>query len=655
MISNKDKKNIFNALLIRFALNKQYSFLFALVFALLISWLSIYLVEMNLQHDRRDLLARETNRYAMELMSQTAKSNVMGGVNLIGVVSAAIKPVARSEKAYDKAEVEEVLAAAAQEVKSDKTFIVDRNGIIVVDFTRGVKSSEGRNVSFRTYFKQAMAGKPNVFAAVGTNTGERGIYITAPIRSGRTLQSPPIGALTVKIDIETVDKLLDSWKGPALLLSPQGVVFAANNREWLFKVRQGLSEDDQLAIKRGKQFGASFDKADFEALKFDLIGKTTLVSERLHAVERASLSWNDPQGEWTLVLMTDMSRLLSGGPLLTVAISSGMLAFVIAFLFFGYLINRKERKSHELALIANERKMRRILETANEGFGVVDNNYVVVEVNEAMCQIVGRPREELLGRKINDFADEENRSILEEQIALRNRGESGSYEISVARPGGERVLCLFNVSPLFDENGVKTGAFGMCSDMTSRKLMEAELRASETKNRLILNSVGEGIFCVDMQQHVTFFNDACSLLLGYGAEEINGRDIHGLIHHSYADGTDYPAENSPILQTCISGRKQIVNGEMFWRKDGTCFQSEYSVTPISDRSGETAGAVVVFRDITERKKSEEELNRRMEELERFNRLTIGREEKMIELKHEINTLLEELGKGKKYGVGEKTI
>ncbi len=190
-------------------------------------------------------------------------------------------------------------------------------------------------------------------------------------------------------------------------------------------------------------------------------------------------------------------------------------------------------------------------------------------------------------------------------------------------------------------------------ETAGRLALENEERLkSDARTRLILNSVGEGIFGVDTEERVTFFNRAAEMLVGYTADEVVGKELHGILHHSYPDGTPYPREECPMYLACIRGEKGHASGETLWRKDGSRFLSEYLVTPISGDKGGMDGAVIVFRDITERIHNEEELSRRMEELERFNRLTMGREERMIQLKMETNALLEEMGREKKYRVVE---
>jgi len=92
-----------------------------------------------------------------------------------------------------------------------------------------------------------------------------------------------------------------------------------------------------------------------------------------------------------------------------------------------------------------------------------------VDLNPRMCAIMDRNREEVLGRKIFDFVDNENKDIFEAQVKLRAQGQPGAYEIGIVRPDGSNVFCQFNVTPFFDGAGNKVGAFAMVTDITERK------------------------------------------------------------------------------------------------------------------------------------------------------------------------------------------
>ena len=186
-------------------------------------------------------------------------------------------------------------------------------------------------------------------------------------------------------------------------------------------------------------------------------------------------------------------------------------------------------------------------------------------------------------------------------------------------------------------------------EVFERKASEERLQRSEERISLILHSVGEGIFGVDGEGRVSFVNEAAQQMLDYAPEEMLGQPVHALIHHSHPDGTPYPQEDCPMFHSFSQGTADHRDDEVLWRKDGSSFYVSYTSVPI--RTGDAiVGGVVVFRDITERKKAEAELKEHVADLERFNRLVIGREERMIQLKEEINGLTEKLGGEKKYKI-----
>jgi diguanylate cyclase (GGDEF)-like protein/PAS domain S-box-containing protein len=132
------------------------------------------------------------------------------------------------------------------------------------------------------------------------------------------------------------------------------------------------------------------------------------------------------------------------------------------------------------------------------------------------------------------------------------------------------------------------------------------LRQSEERSHLLLHSAGEGILGVDTTGQVTFINPAALRMLGFVVEEMLGQSVHGLIHHSHADGSSYPVEDCPMYASYTRAADTHVTDEVLWRKDGSSFPVEYSSMPIT-KDGKVTGAVVTFQDITERKQSEEKI------------------------------------------------
>jgi PAS domain S-box-containing protein len=142
---------------------------------------------------------------------------------------------------------------------------------------------------------------------------------------------------------------------------------------------------------------------------------------------------------------------------------------------------------------------------------------------------------------------------------------------------------------------------------------QARLAQEEERSRLLLESAEEGIFGVAEDGLVNFINPAGLKMLGFTTEEVIGQKIHPLIHHTRHDGTPYPIEECPMYHSLTQGVSGRRDDEVLWRKDGTSFSVEYTSVPIR-KNGSIAGTVVVFRDISERKRAEDAIRESQERL-----------------------------------------
>jgi len=153
--------------------------------------------------------------------------------------------------------------------------------------------------------------------------------------------------------------------------------------------------------------------------------------------------------------------------------------------------------------------------------------------------------------------------------------------------------------------------------LVKRRRTENTLTEKNLKTSLLLNSAAEGIYGLDLNGNCTFCNPACLNLLGYQNEdELLGRNLHEITHHTRADGSPYPADECQICHAYLHASKIHMDDEVLWRKDGTAFPVEYWSYPLN-RGKQTIGAVVSFLDITERKLAEQKLKAANEELDAF--------------------------------------
>jgi PAS domain S-box-containing protein len=158
-------------------------------------------------------------------------------------------------------------------------------------------------------------------------------------------------------------------------------------------------------------------------------------------------------------------------------------------------------------------------------------------------------------------------------------------------------------------------------DITRRKELEAQMERLHTEHAAVLNSLGEGVHWIDVDGRIKYENPASAKMLGYEVSELIGKPAHATMHHTRADGAAYPQSECPIYATLRDGVVRRVTDEVFWRKDGAGFAVEYVCTPVYDQNGRSGGSVVIFTDITERRRMEEALREKEYLLSESQRLS----------------------------------
>ena len=126
---------------------------------------------------------------------------------------------------------------------------------------------------------------------------------------------------------------------------------------------------------------------------------------------------------------------------------------------------------------------------------------------------------------------------------------------------------------------------------------QADLGARHPSDLAFVEGLNDGVYGVDRQGLCTFVNGAALRMLGYdAAEDLLGRHMHDVIHHTRPDGTPFPASACPLLHTLSSCRPVRLDDELLWRKDGTSFVAAYSSFPVIGADETATGSIITFVD-----------------------------------------------------------
>ena len=260
------------------------------------------------------------------------------------------------------------------------------------------------------------------------------------------------------------------------------------------------------------------------------------------------------------------------------------------------------QRQAEHALLTSETRYKHVVENSLGFVFTCTLEGRLTSLNTYTAESLGYRVEEMNGRPLAEFLGKPGLPIFAE--SLKTIVRTGEYQGTVPflrKDGEERQIALR--SRRMDLPGSTSFVLTHGMDVTEQHEAEGELQMVLHQQELILSAVGDGIYGMDLEGKLRFINPAAAKMLGYTAEEMHGKDIHNLIHHSHADGTQHSRSNCPILLGLRRREGVRIRDDVFWRKDGAKLPVEYIASPLIDE-GAIAGMVVAFQDISERRRLE---------------------------------------------------
>ena len=260
------------------------------------------------------------------------------------------------------------------------------------------------------------------------------------------------------------------------------------------------------------------------------------------------------------------------------------------------------QRQAEQALLTSETRYKHVVENSLGFVFTCTLEGRLTSLNTYTAESLGYRVEDLNGRPLAEFLSKPGLPIFAE--SLKTIVKTGEYQgtIPFLRKDGEERRIAFR-SRRMDLPGSTSFVLTHGMDVTEQHEAEGELQMVLRQQELILSAVGDGIYGIDLEGKLSFINPAAAKMLGYTADEMRGTDVHNLIHHSHADGTQHSRSNCPILLGLRRREGVRIRDDVFWRKDGTKIPVEYIASPLIDE-GVVAGMVVAFQDISERRRLE---------------------------------------------------
>jgi PAS domain S-box-containing protein len=274
---------------------------------------------------------------------------------------------------------------------------------------------------------------------------------------------------------------------------------------------------------------------------------------------------------------------------------------------FGTVLDITERKQAEVPSRESHALLHSIIEGAAEAVFLKDAQGRYVIVNSTSVEIVGKPAEEILGKKDADlYPPEVADSLVEVDRRVMDTGETITLEESLPVAGAMRTY-LSTKTPYRDHRGDVTGVIGVSTDITERKLVEEELEDQEILLETTFNQAADALVVCDARGRFTFINPAArrmALMDPEGTTLEVAPEVWGTAYSS--DGHRIPWEEWPTAKA-LRGETTVGRETRMVRPDGSHYDLLISAAPLMNREGQIVGAVGDCLDITERKKAEEQL------------------------------------------------
>jgi PAS domain S-box-containing protein len=266
---------------------------------------------------------------------------------------------------------------------------------------------------------------------------------------------------------------------------------------------------------------------------------------------------------------------------------------------------KAHQRINELEKAEIQQRYRIIVDTADEGIWVFDDQYVTTFVNNRMIEILGYSEQDIIGKSLAFFLFDEDLSDFEKKAFRRRQGIAERYERRIIRKDGGVIWAHISATPIMDSDGRFLGSFAMFTDITEREEAEKALRESEEKYRSIFENAVEGMFQSTPEGQLITANPSMARIFGYASQEEMLAQVSNIGLQLYANEKDRRAFQKLLKEHGIAGGFEAP----FFRKDGSVLWGTLNVRAVTDADNNVLYYEGTLEDITPRKTAEEELKK----------------------------------------------
>ncbi|BDT70011.1 sensor histidine kinase RcsC [Comamonadaceae bacterium OS-1] len=600
-------------------------------------------------------LQAEANNLADKIHQASTQSSTMATATLMAAVSFDVKQVLIGNISGDYGQVYTDFSTLLLAPGTQDVYVLNAKGTVLSELNQdGASPLLGRELAGQPYFRRALLGQPVLYPTTDTSGQQRRLVFAAPVRTSADVGMPPSGVYVVQTTADALDIVLAQRVAPALVVSPQGVVYASNQPDWRMQRLPGVSPPAPAPTGANGQFG----KAVRAPLPFSLDGNSLRWEGHRTTVARRTLDWDNRDGSWQLLLLEDRSlwaALLAPG----LAGSAALLCTLLGY----YAVSRRRLARRHLAQQRRQsdaelRQMNEVVQAASQRMLDI-SDALPCAVFQMSLQSDGTPHFHFVGKPIlallgvsaeaqmadprahlthiyppdlprvrhalrgahmaaatpSNFQDLEASATSNESLAVRYRVQIGTQLRWI------QLRATGIVHAKSPDTQVWTGYW---LDVTSTIQAQETLQARETQLRTVLESAPSALVITSEDGRALFHNRRALEVFRISEQEL----LQNGVRQMYAD----PTVRQRAMDTLVR-EGSIHNWEIaFTRGDGTPLWASLS-SSLGEFGGQTAG-YTWFDDITSRKHAADALQAAKEAAEAAGQ---AKSAFLANMSHEIRT------------------